>query len=146
MYWCTTNAFTNTFSYFSLYSLHNHLSSYFIHKYISTCSLSLPPCHPLSRMFNRRLRVAGKVVSFGLGMSPVLFCPLLSERTRHCLHTGVMDSVAADTAHISLSCPVLQGWTSNSPGNAIHGTKEWLIAWLWGTVFYLWRSLIYYWA
>lgn len=113
----------------------------FLHTNTSTWALSpshpVTLSHPLSlsecRMFNSRLRVAGRVVSFGWSVSPV-------PTQAYCLHTGVMDSVAADTAHISPSCPVPWGWTIIAHHRTAMVTpymarKEWLITWLRGSAF-----------
>ncbi len=123
-------------SVFLSLSLHAHFSSYF-YTQILPHELSLPPTLSPSltrslsecRMFNSRLRVAGRVVS----LSPV-------PTQAYCLHTGVMDSVAADTAHISLSCPVPWRWTIIARHRTAMVTpymaqKEWLITRLRGNAF-----------
>lgn len=103
-----------SFPCFSLFLFTCSLHPLFSHTSTSTSalSLSLSPSHsvtlphppPLTlsecRLFNSRLRV----VSLGCSMSPV-------PAQAHCLHTGVMDSGAADTAHISPPVPVPWGWT-----------------------------------
>lgn len=92
------------------------------------CSLSLPPCRPLSHSFSDSeclwewcLLAGGWTLS-----RSVLSC---LNTQAHCLHTGVMDSVATDTTHISLSSSVLGGWTiiahiCTAMVNTIHGTKR----------------------
>lgn len=121
------------FSFFSLFLLFMTSLLMFTHKWFhmsalsaSSPSLSLSEC----RWFNSRLRV----VSFGCSMSPV-------PAQAWCLHTGVMDSVAADTAHISLSCPVPWGWTvivrlHTAMATPYMAQKEWLITWLWGNALF----------
>lgn len=110
--WANKHPSFPCFSLFLLYVLTSPLI--FTHKYfyMSSLSLALFPSHsvtlshppPLTlsecRLFNSRLRV----VSLGCSMSPV-------PAQAYCLHTGVMDSGAADTAHISPPCPVPWGWT-----------------------------------
>lgn len=108
------------------------------HKYFFILSLSLP----LSS--NRMLSwEAGRAVVFffGWGSSPV-------PAQAHCLHSGVMDPAAADTSHISASCPVPWGRTiivrlRTAMATPYMARRGWLITCLLENtaLFFQWRRL-----
>lgn len=105
----------------------------YLHTNSSRWALALPPGLSLSLSLSVGGLIADWLVSFGWRMS------LVPAQVR-CLYTGVMDSVAADTTHISLSCPVPWGWTVIAHLHTAMATpymaqEEWLIARLWGNAF-----------
>lgn len=123
---------TNTFPYLSLFILYMITSPLiFIHKYISMCSLSLPPCHLLSLSFylNLGCLIADWEWDWESGVfwlehepCPVLSSPVLTHKPLF-THWGRGLCSCRYRSYLSvMSCS--PGMDHNSEGNAIHGTKR----------------------